>query len=305
MRISRVVVLCGIMISSTIPAMAFYPSGKIDKNLSYDGIEIADSLQVSGKLINRTREPIRVEGAVVFVTIHKQVINYAPIKVTVPSKGSARFQSRLAGSNAKQTRNAFDLKWYLRTYSTPDKPRRPHPNGPNYKKNRSGGYSNTSVSGAYVKVFGKGNQKSDPFELKNGLYVVKVSHVGRHHCRISLVHRDEGLAANITNGGGTILESKNVAIEWGGTFFLDVFADGDWTVSMEYQKPDAPPDWNSEENTPDNGGASIPVVITLKNGRTIHADYYWEAGDKLKASIRGAIMTIEKKDVKDISATTP
>jgi hypothetical protein len=43
----------------------------------------------------------------------------------------------------------------------------------------------------------------------------------------------------------------------------------------------------------------------LKNGRTIHADYYWEAGDKLKVSINGAIMTIDKKDVKEIAAPTP
>jgi hypothetical protein len=71
MRISSVAVLVAIIVSSTIPAMAFYPSGTIDKNLSYDDVEITDSFCVSGKINNRTSNPIKVNGAVSFVTIHK------------------------------------------------------------------------------------------------------------------------------------------------------------------------------------------------------------------------------------------
>jgi hypothetical protein len=307
MRIWSVAVLIGIIVLSTIPAMAFYPSGTLDQNLSYDSVEITDSFCVSGKINNRTSKPIKVDGAVIFATIHKQVINYARINLTVPPKGSARFRSPLAKRDHKQTRNAYELRWYIRDYSTTTKRHKPHQNVPEYKSNnRSSGYANTRTSGAFIKAFGTGSHNSDPFELKYGLYTVKVSHVGKSTCRINLVHQNGGLASNITNGSGCILESKTVRIEWGGFYYLDVFADGDWTVSMEYQAPEGAQDSElSDRNMPDSSGASNPVMIVLKNGRTMHADYYWEAGDKLKVSIYGAIMTIDKKDVKEITAPTP
>lgn len=307
MRISSVAVLVGIIFSSTIPAMAFYPSGTIDKNLSYDSIEITERFSVSGKIYNRTSKPIEMNGAAIFVTIHKQLINYARIHVIVPPNGSARFNCRLAKKDHKQTKNAFDLRWYIMDYSTATKRHKPRQIEPKYKsKNKSSGYASTSTSGAFAKVFGTGSHNSDPFELKYGLYLVKVSHVGKRDCRINLIHQNGGLVSNITNGSGYILESKTVKIEWGGYFFLDVFADGDWTVSMEYQAPEGTQNSElSDQNLPINSGTFDPVMIVLKNGRAIHADYYWEAGDKLKVSINGAIMTIDKKDVKEIAAPTP
>ena len=309
MKISSVAVLVGIIVSSTIPAMAFYPSGTIDKNLSYDSIKI-DGLWVSGKLYNRTGNSINVEGAVRFVTIHKQVINYAQINVTVPAKSSALIYSRLVNNNHKQTKNAYDLQWDILDYKAAAHRPVPHHHVPTYKYSKSSGYSNTKASEAFINVFGKGNHKSDQFELKNGRYFVRVSHVGEHHCRIDLIHRDEAVRSNITNGGSYIVESKTIKIDWGGYFYLDVFADGDWTVSMEYQGPDTDQDSesanrNSAGNRRNSGGSSNPVVIKLKNARTIHADYYWEEGDKLKVAINDAIMTIAKKDIKEIVTTTP
>jgi hypothetical protein len=309
MRISSAAVLVGIIVSSTIPAMAFYPSGTIDKNLSYDSIEI-DGFWVSGKLYNRSSKPIRVDGAVRFVTIHKQVINYAQINVTVPPKGFTSILGRLVNNNHKQTKNAYDLQWNILDYSRATNRFIPRPNVPKYKYSRSSGYANTRASEAFINVFGKGNHKSDQFALKYGRYVVKVSHIGEHHCRIDLIHRDEGIITNITNGGSYILESKTIKIDWGGYFYLDVFADGDWTVRMEYQEPEAAqdsefPDQNSAGKIQNIGGTPNPVVIKMKNERTIHADYYWEEGDKIKVAINDAIITIAKKDIKEIVAPAP
>lgn len=307
MRISSVAVLVCIIVLSTIPAMAFYPSGTIDKNLSYDSIEITGRFSVSGKIYNRTSTPIKVNGAVIFVTIHKQVINYARIIVTVPPNGSARFHGRLARKDHKQTKNAYDLKWYIMGYSTATKRHKLPHIVPKYKSNkRANGHASTRASGAFVKAFGTGSHNSDPFELEYGLYEVKVSHVGKRDCRVNLIRQNGGLVSNITNGSGYILESKTIKIEWDGYFYLDVFADGDWTVSMEHQASEGAQNSEfSDRNIPFNSGTSNPVMIVLKNGRTIHADYYWEAGDKLKVSINDAIMTIDKKDVKEIAASTP
>lgn len=306
MRISSVAVFIGILVSSTIPALAFYPSGTIKKGLSYDSVEITRGHYVSGKLYNRTNKPVKVEGLIKFLTIHRQLINYARIYVTVPPNDSARFHCRLVKNNYKEIKHAYSLKWDVACSSPVDR-RRSYRIEPHSK---STDYGNTRASGAYVKVFGRGNYSSDQFELKTGLYIVKVSHTGKHRCRIILLRSDGSFAWNITNGTGYIVESRNVQIEGDGYFLLEVLADGDWTVSIEYHEPNTAqgsgtPGRNAAGGIPDNSGSADPVVIKLKNGRTLHADSYWEEGDKLKVSIYNAVMTVDKKDVKEIVAPTP
>lgn len=174
----------------------------------------------------------------------------------------------------------------------------------------SPGYSSTRASESFIKVAGKGNHNSDQFELRNGLYIAKVNHTGKSHCGIKLLYGDGKLAQVITNEIGRVFESRAIRIDEDGYYLLDVSADGDWIVSMEYQKPktinqeDATSE-NLQTQATDSTGSTDPVVIKLKNGRILNTDSYWESEGKLKVSIYGGIMTMDKNDVQEIISPPP
>ncbi len=310
MRISSIAVLISIVVSSSIPAFAFYPSGSVNKDISYSNIELIQqsySVRVTGTLSNKTNKPIKLNGKILFVTIHKDVLNSATIYETIPPHGSVQFDRHLKKNNFKRIKHCYKLEWEVKDYSRERSRSKSTQSKP---KRESIGYSNTRASDSYISITGKGNHNSDQFRMRTGLYIAKVSHTGKYHCGIKLLHSDGTHAELITNEIGYIVESKAVRIDEDGYYLLDVSADGDWTVSMEYQKPktvqqEKTADLDSTTQVGDSRGASNPVVIKLKNGRTMKADSYWEEGDKLKVSIYGGIMSVSKKDVDEIIDTAP
>ena len=84
---------------------------------------------------------------------------------------------------------------------------------------------------------------------------------------------------------------------------VDVSADGEWTVSMEYQEQKAP---NNQEvidqatTTAIANDSAEPVDIRLKSGRVIKADSCWEDGNKIKVSIYGGTMSYDKEEIQEI-----
>ena len=152
-----------------------------------------------------------------------------------------------------------------------------------------------------VQVAGNGKHNSDQFDLKAGLYIVKVSHTGKRYCGIWLLAADGDAKELITNGTGYIIESKAVKLEHSGNYLFNVEADGAWTIHMEYQAPKIVEQPQPIEHQAPTAASSKPVTIKLKSGRIIKADTYWEEGSKLKVSIYGGIMSIDRNDVVEVS----
>ena len=169
-----------------------------------------------------------------FVTIHRDALNSGKIYETIPANGSAQFNCRLDKNNFRQIQHCYKLEWDVKDYArTRDrfKSSRTKP------EKKSVGYSNTRASDAYISVSGKANHNSDQFKLMTGLYIAKVSHTGSGLCTIWLLHSDGTKDELITNEIGYIVESKALRVDENGYYLLNVSADGDWTVNMEYQEP--------------------------------------------------------------------
>lgn len=65
-----------------VPSLAFYPSGTINNDITYDYIKLLPqrySIRVSGVLYNKTSQPIKFDGVIKFVTIHEEILNSATI----------------------------------------------------------------------------------------------------------------------------------------------------------------------------------------------------------------------------------
>jgi hypothetical protein len=304
-RISSIAVLVGIVISSAVPALAFYPSGTINRDLTYDNIRIIQRprhLRVTGTLTNQTSRRIKVNGVIRFCTIHKEVLNSATIKAMLPPNGSIEFDRRLANDDYQQIQHAYTIEWDIQDDYRAAKHRRAH----TYRRlEKSAGYGSTRISDSSVQVFGSGDHNSDPFELKAGFYITKVSHNGKHRCAIKLLHGDGTPPEIITDEIGYIVESKLIRVERDGNYRFSVSADGDWTVSMACQEPKAAlkeesPDQNAAAKMSADEGSAGSIVIRLKNGHTIKADSCWEVGGKVHVSIYGGIMIVDQTDVREI-----
>ena len=96
--------------------------------------------------------------------------------------------------------------------------------------------------GEPVEVSGDGNQVTEPFNLSGGLATFKTSYQNQRQLsslfQIKLIDRDGnfvpgGLVANeIVQEGDTVQPSKGVRVS-AGEHWLNVQADGPWTVTIE------------------------------------------------------------------------
>jgi hypothetical protein len=76
--------------------------------------------------------------------------------------------------------------------------------------------------------------KTTPFvKLDKGLVVFKLNHSGEGRFKARLMDRDGRMVAPLVNTLGNFNGSKPVSIEKPGLYFLNISADGDWTVEAE------------------------------------------------------------------------
>jgi len=161
MRISSIALTIAIIISFSFPAIAFHPSGSVNNDISYSNIEIIQQpygLRVTGTLSNSTSQPIKVDGVIKFVTIHKEVLKSASIYETIPPHGAIQFDCRLEKNNYKQIQHCYKIEWDVKDYSHTSDRRKASPKTPETK---SIGYSSTRASDSFIKASGKGNHNSE------------------------------------------------------------------------------------------------------------------------------------------------
>ncbi len=80
---------------------------------------------------------------------------------------------------------------------------------------------------------GSGFDVTEFIELDKGLSVFKIHHNGEGRFTVKLVDRDGHQVESLVNVLGKFDGSKPVKIEKPGTYFLNVGADGDWTIEVE------------------------------------------------------------------------
>jgi hypothetical protein len=302
MKFLSIGVIVGIVMLSAIPVLAFYPSGRINVDLSYSNITISKksySPKVFGIISNHRNYPITVSGKILFCNIHKMVLNSASIYETVPAHGRVHFERYLENNSH---RDAFQIIWQIKNYS---KPTASNQSSVQKEQKQSIAAASTRASEKFVRVVGNGKHHSEQFVLRKGLYTAKINHNGEGHFAVKLLHTNGELFNLLVNEIGSLAAAKAVRIDEDGYYLMDVSADAEWTVSLEYQEQkeieqEEASDQNQTIQVADSSSSTDAFVIKLKNGRTMKADSYWEAGDELKVSIYGGIMTIKKFDVQEI-----
>jgi hypothetical protein len=80
---------------------------------------------------------------------------------------------------------------------------------------------------------GKGYKTTPFIKLDKGLAVFKLNHSGESRFKVSLFDQDGRAAGHLVNTLGPFSGSKPVPVEKPGIYFLNVAADGDWTVDVE------------------------------------------------------------------------
>ena len=83
-----------------------------------------------------------------------------------------------------------------------------------------------------AKLQGKGFTTTDFIQLDKGLTVFKMNHEGENRFRVTLLDREGKPIKDLINTLGNFSGSKPVRIEKSGIYFLNVSADGDWTIDV-------------------------------------------------------------------------
>jgi hypothetical protein len=91
-----------------------------------------------------------------------------------------------------------------------------------------------------ITLSGTGQQATEAFELEAGLVIATLSHQGQGHFGVTLLDETGQMADLFANAIGPFDGSTAYGAA-GGTYLLDVQADGPWTVTIEQPRPaDAP-----------------------------------------------------------------
>jgi hypothetical protein len=80
---------------------------------------------------------------------------------------------------------------------------------------------------------GKGYKATPTFQLDKGLVVFKLSHQGESRFKVALLDQDGRAVGYLVNTLGNFSGSKPISIEKPGVYFLNVSADGDWTIDVQ------------------------------------------------------------------------
>lgn len=83
-----------------------------------------------------------------------------------------------------------------------------------------------------VTLSGVGQQSTDKFTLKKGLYKAKLTHDGSRHFGVTVLDDNGEWVELLANDAGVFDGSKALKIDRDGQYLLDVSADGNWTVEI-------------------------------------------------------------------------
>jgi hypothetical protein len=86
---------------------------------------------------------------------------------------------------------------------------------------------------APVNLAGHGVQTSPSLQLDKGLAVFKLNHNGESRFKVSLLDQDGRTVGYLVNTLGQFNGSKPLSIDKPGVYFLNVSADGDWSINVE------------------------------------------------------------------------
>ncbi len=279
MKFYSILTLFFVLFLFNVNAEAFYRRGSINRDLAYDYLEVIFgdfSSKVTGVLYNKTHEAIKVDGEIKFCNNFDEVLASASIYETIPPSESFRFEEYLKGELYSGMEHLLHVEWEIEDYSEKTKSPTSYPKK---QEQKSIGRSNTWASDSYVKVAGVGKHSSDQFELRTGLYIVKTNHDGERNFIVQLLHDDGRIESLFTNKIGRVSESNAYKIDKSGYYLIDITADGEWTITMEYQKPRTvnqkkKADQESAANESSRAGSATPIEIELKNGRKMKASSY-------------------------------
>jgi hypothetical protein len=80
---------------------------------------------------------------------------------------------------------------------------------------------------------GKGYKTTPSFQLEKGLVVFKLNHQGESRFKVALLDQDGRTVGYLVNTLGNFSGSKPISVDKPGVYFLNVSADGDWTIDVQ------------------------------------------------------------------------
>ena len=93
-----------------------------------------------------------------------------------------------------------------------------------------------------IALSGKGQQATQKFTLENGLSIFEMAHSGQSNFIVSLLDEEGNeVGFSLANEIGSFNGSKAMNIAKGGTYLLNIQADGNWQITIRQPRPvDAP-----------------------------------------------------------------
>jgi hypothetical protein len=89
-----------------------------------------------------------------------------------------------------------------------------------------------NAQSAPVSFSGMGKQVSPFFTLKPGLTIFKMTHDGERNFIVHLLDSKGNVVEYLVNEIGKFNGSKAMGTQEGGTYILDIDADGDWKIDI-------------------------------------------------------------------------
>ncbi|HEY2881849.1 MAG TPA: hypothetical protein VGJ15_05435 [Pirellulales bacterium] len=80
---------------------------------------------------------------------------------------------------------------------------------------------------------GKGYKTTPTFQLDKGLVVFKLNHQGESRFKVALLDQEGRTVGYLVNTLGNFTGSKPISVDKPGVYFLNVSADGDWTIDVQ------------------------------------------------------------------------
>jgi hypothetical protein len=114
-----------------------------------------------------------------------------------------------------------------------------------------------------ITLSGSGQEATSKFTLEEGLSIFKMSHDGDSNFAIWLMDNNGNNEELLVNEIGEFDGAKAVGIDDGGTYLLDISADGDWSVDIEQPRPST--------------ATSVPLAFSGK-GQQVSDFFYLDAG---------------------------